>query len=362
MKMAILGTRGIPAEYGGFETFAQELSARLVRDNIDVTVYCKKVDSHAESQYKGVKLKYIKSPRLGPFTSLFYDLICILKALKNHDLIYMLGYGAGLFFWLPRIIRKPLWVNMDGLEWKRSKWPWYGKIYLRVNEWLAVKFAGLIIADAEQIKTYLVAKYGNNINCRMISYGAEVVSVPPDINLIQQCGLKPYDYYLVVCRLEPENNIKEIIKGFIRSSTSKKLIVIGSPKKKTRYARSILRADDTRVKLMGSIYNRELLKAIRYYSFTYIHGHSVGGTNPSLLEALGCGNPIIAHDNLFNREVAGNNAVYFSTPEQITDIIVSSKSTIGASNPARAMERIQKNYSWDSVADKYLKLLQDFKT
>lgn len=358
MKIAVLGSRGIPARYGGFETVVEELSTRFVLSGIKVTVFCEENESYKESEYKGVNLYYVKSPKIGSLTTILYDLRCILKVLKEYDLIYMLGYGAGLFFWIPRVFRKPIWVNMDGLEWKRAKWPWYGKFYLKINEWLAVKLASLIIADAYKIKDYLVSKYGKDINCHVIPYGAEIVDKPPDANLIRDYGLETSNYYLIVCRLEPENHVKEIIEGFVSSKTKKKLIIIGNHEINTPYIRELLKVKDNRIRFIGAIYDRKLLKAIRYYAFAYFHGHSVGGTNPSLLEALGCGNVVIAHDNLFNREVASDCAIYFSSSSQIPDIIAFLETGINNNFSTKAKERIRKMYTWDMITDQYLRLIQ----
>ena len=359
IKLAILGTRGIPSRYGGFETFAEELSTRLVKRGIEVTVFCEVNNSYNELEYKGVKLKYVKVTKIGHLTTILYDLRCILRALKGYNLIYMLGYGAGLFFWIPMIFKKPIWVNMDGFEWKRAKWPWYGKFYFKINEWLAVKFATLVVADAENIKSYLISKYGKDINCYVIPYGAEIVDKPPDINLIRSHNLEPSDYYLIVCRLEPENHVKEIMEGFVSSKTKKKLIIIGNHKINTPYVRELLKFRDDRIRFMDAIYDRGLLKAIRHYSFAYFHGHSVGGTNPSLLEALGCGNLIIAHDNPFNREVASDCALYFSSSFQISDIINSLELGKNKDFTTKARERIRRIYDWDLITDQYQKLIRD---
>lgn len=358
MKIAILGTRGIPGTYGGFETFTEELSTRLVKKGIEVTVFCYKKSIYGEPEYKGVKLLYVKKPKFGHLSTIFYDLFCIFKALRGYDLIYMLGYSTGLFFWIPRLFKKPLLVNMDGLEWKRAKWPTYGKIYLKLTEWLAVKFATLIIADSENIKYYLKSKFGKDINCYTIRYGTDIVDNPPDINQIQPYNLKPFKYYLVVCRLEPENHIKEIIEGFIISKTQKKLVIIGDYNIATPYIKELLKKKDERIKFIGAIYNKDLLKAIRFYAFAYFHGHSVGGTNPSLLEALGCGNKVIAHDNIFNREVASDCAIYFSSSSHIPNIIYSLENELNMNLATKAKNRMREKYNWDLIANEYQKLIQ----
>lgn len=358
-KIAILGTRGIPARYGGFETFAEELSVRLVKRGVDVTVFCDRIDAN-QTEYRGVRLRHVRSLKLGPLTMIVHDLHSILKALNGYDIVYILGYGCGPFFWIPRLFKKPIWVNMDGLEWKRSKWPWYGRLYLKVSEWLAVRFASLLVADAEGIKDYLTSKYGKTIKCHTIPYGAEVVATPPDRHLTKNLELEPFEYYLAVCRLEPENHVKEIVKGFQASGTSKKLIILGDHEKKSPYIKELLKAGGNRVRFMGTIFNKELLKAVRYYSFAYLHGHSVGGTNPSLLESLGCGNAVIAHDNPFNREVAGKAARFFSDSDGLAKLIDNFDDNHEDLNAMRkeAINIVQTRYTWEQVTNEYDKLFR----
>lgn len=359
MRIAILGTRGIPARYGGFETFAEELSTRLAANGFEVTVFCQRSNSNHAPEYKGVKLRYVRDYRVGSLSTVIFDFKCFVNSIRGYDLIYMLGYGAGIFMWLPRLFKKHVWVNMDGIEWKRSKWPWHGRLYLRINEWFAVKSASLIIADAEAIADYLRTKYGKHINCHTIPYGAEVVDTPPDINLIKAYGLKPFEYYLVVCRLEPENHVKEILEGFGLSGSQRSLVVIGDHEKGTPYVRELLKMDDKGIRFVGTVYDRELLKAIRYYSFAYFHGHSAGGTNPSLLEALGCGNMVIAHDNPFNREVAGEKSIYFSDSKGVARAVDELEQGDFDIESARmfAQSIIRERYTWEKITDEYNKLI-----
>jgi glycosyltransferase involved in cell wall biosynthesis len=358
-NLAILGTRGIPARYGGFETFAEELSAHLVKRGIDIAVFCDTRDTGFKNEYKGIKLIHVKEIHLGPFSTIIHDLVCILRALKGYDLIYMLGYGAGLFFWIPKVVRKTLWVNMDGLEWKRSKWPWYGKLYLKISEWLAAKSASSLIADCERIRDYLTSKYGQNIKCYTIPYGADIVDVPPDVKQLKELLLESFDYYLVVCRLEPENHIREIIQGFVASNTAKQLIIIGNHRMESSYVKALLKTEDRRVRFVGTVYDRAFLIAIRCYAFAYFHGHSVGGTNPSLLEAMGCGNRIIAHDNTFNHEVAADCAIYFSSATDITRIIAYIEKGTSIDTGKKAKDRIRKIYNWDLITDQYQQLIEN---
>lgn len=363
MKLAILGTRGIPAEYGGYETFAEELAVRLAQRGHEVTVFCEKGQGNTDKSYKGVRLEYVHAPSLGPLSIVWFDTHCMLRVGGNYDVAYLLGYGAGAFVWVPRIFKTPMWVNMDGLEWKRSKWPWYGRAYLKINEWCAAKFSSGMIADAEGMRLYLRDAYGSGPAIEMISYGADLVDAPPSAALLESFGLTPQNYYLVVCRLEPENHVKEIIKGFNLSNTDKQLIVVGNSDANTPYVREILLTAGEKVRFVGSCYDKQKLQAVRYFAFAYFHGHSVGGTNPSLLEAMGCGNQVIAHDNVFNREVAADAAEYFLSPSDIPAIIESfEKDNAGAAKRSEiAHERIRSIYSWDRIADQYEQLFQPLK-
>lgn len=283
----------------------------------------------------------------------------MLKASCRHDLIYLLGYGAGSFAWLPRLFDTRIWTNMDGLEWKRSKWPWYGKKYLRLNEWCAAKFSSGMVADSEGIRAYLLQRYGNSSAITMIPYGADVVEYPPDAELIESFRISPYNYYLVVCRLEPENHVLEIVQGFNNAKASRELLIVGNNDADSSYVQELKKIAGPRVRFAGVCYDKAKLAALRYHAYAYFHGHSVGGTNPSLLEALGCGNIVIAHDNVFNREVAGEAGLYFKKSGDIPRIVDNIEKMDGALRSrwsARARQLIRNRYTWDLVTEKYLQL------
>lgn len=361
-KIAILGTRGIPAQHGGFETFAEEIAIRLVSHGLEVTVYCMTKKRRPQALYKGVRLVSIAVPRLGPLTTIIFDLLCLWKARKGFDLVYMLGYGSSLFTCIPRLWGTPVWINMDGLEWKRSKWGGIAKTYLKIMEFIAMRFANRIIADAEGIKAFLYERHRVDTPCAMIAYGTQIIDQVPSTVILDERRLKPYHYYLVVCRLEPENHVQEVVEGYSRSGSSLPLVVVGDHRKPTAYVRRLLEWKSDRVQFYGAIYDRDRLAELRYYCTAYLHGHSVGGTNPSLLEALGCGNIVIAHDNPFNREVAGDAATYFNNSDEIPAIIGRLETMNDAqrtSAAARARKRIQDHYTWERITDAYIALLRD---
>lgn len=360
VHLAILGTRGIPASYGGFETFAEELALRLAERGVDVTVYCENRVGDKPEMYKGVRLTYIPSPQLGPLTTILFDLRCLWYSRKGFDVVYMLGYGTSIFCLIPRLWGTKVWINMDGIEWARAKWNLAAKIYFKVMEAIAVRIANRIIADAEGIRQFLQDRHKHISPCNVIPYGANVIDSAPDISLLAGLNLQPKQYYLIVCRLEPENHVLEIIEGFLSSKNQCVLTVVGDDKADTAYLRQLKSVRANNVRFVGPIYD-DKLRTLRYYCRAYFHGHSVGGTNPSLLEALGCGNIVIAHDNLFNREVVGDSGLYFKTSGEIPYHInkvenLSKEQRIEISVGAR--RRIKERYDWNAVAAAYQKILE----
>ena len=357
IKFAIIGSRGIPAEFGGFETFAEQLAVRLVKKNIEVTVFCEDTQSYKDDTYKGVNLVYVKTPNIVGLRSIWFDIVNIFKTLKGYDAVYMLGYNAAFAFILPWLFRTKFWVNMDGLEWKRSKWSFFAKKFLKTNEYFASKFAMLIIADAHGIADYLKRTYHISDKTVMIPYGANLLDKKPEPQIVEEIGFEVYEYYLVVCRLEPENHVLEILKGFVNSNISEKLIIVGDHKSESDYVKQLLRIKDKRVVFIGTIYDQDKLEALRFYCKTYIHGHSVGGTNPSLLEAMAANNFIIAHDNIFNREVTADSCVYFKTDNELTNILNTIHEFDFSIAKKTLRNLIKKKYNWKVIVDKYYYLL-----
>jgi len=359
LKIAILGSQGIPAKFGGFETFTEQLATRLAQRSFSVTVFCEAEDDNNPDTYKGVSLKHIKTPKITAIRSIWFDTVSILKCLGKYDVIYMLGYSVAFAFFLPRIFGDKFLVNMDGLEWKRTKWSAFAKFYLRIMEYLTVKCATRLVADAEGIADYLNKKYGYPQKIVMIPYGSDIIEIPPNLEILSNFGLEAGNYYLVVCRLEPENHVLEIIQGFSNTASKKKLVIIGDYKTGTPYTKTLTSQKDERVVFLGSIYNQEQLIAFRYHCYAYLHGHSVGGTNPSLLEAMACGNFVIAHDNVFNREVTENQGWYFTNSMELQQL-VEKLEAVGP--PAKVSnffrDIMKKKYNWDLIADSYAELFR----
>ena len=362
-SIAILGTRGIPAQYGGFETFADEVSTRLAARGLSVAVFCEDDDPDAPrpETYRGVDLVYVPVPQLGPLSTIVHDLRCLWRARSAYDVVYMLGYGAALFCWLPRLFGTEVWINMDGIEWRRTKYGRLGRLWLRMMEAAAVRTPTRIVADADAVEASLRGRHRRLPPCSVIPYGAPRRDEHPAEASVRALGLTPGRYHLVVCRFEPENHVREIIEGYTVSRSQRPLVVLGTARSETPYVSDLRRlaAADERVLLLPPIYDAERLTALRYHACTYLHGHSVGGTNPSLVEALGCGNAVIAHDNAFNREVAGPGALYFESADDVPNLVerLEADEQLRAQLGRDARQQQRQRYTWDAVVAAYLDLL-----
>lgn len=358
MKIAILGTRGIPARYGGFETFAEELATRLAVRGQQVTVYCES-DHTGTNEYRGVHLQHLSAPRLGSFTTILFDLKCLWHARSRFDVVYMLGYGAAIFCFIPRLWGTKVLINMDGVEWARAKWSTIAKLYFKLMESVAMRTPTQIVADAESIRRHLLERHRSVPPCAVIPYGAAVLEHTPDPALLAPWGLKENGYYLVLCRLEPENHVEEIVQGFLRSKSKRKLVIFGGLDSGTAYVERLRQTDDPRVIFAGTEYSPEKVQALRAHCRAYFHGHSVGGTNPSLLESMGCGALTVAHENPFNREVLAEAGLFFSTPQQLAglvDRIEGNDIRDEAKLRTWARESVKVRYSWELVTDRYEEL------
>ncbi len=360
MKIAILGTRGIPARYGGFETFAEKLATGLTALGFEVTVFCEASEPTALDDFQGVRLRYCPAPSLGSLRTIVYDIRCLWAARREYDLVYMLGYGAAQFCVIPRLWGTQVWINPDGLEWARAKWGFAAKSYFRLMEWASLRTANRIIADAYAIEANLAGRHGRLSACTVIPYGCEVIEDPPSMDVLADWSLDPRGYYLVVCRLEPENHVLEILDGFHRSASDKQLVVVGNHLQDNSYVRQLRAVRDSRIKMIGTVYQSVKLTALRYHSFGYLHGHSVGGTNPSLLEAMGCGNLILAHDNPFNRETLDGNGEFFRNAAELAALV--DRADVDGLNGARlragAKLRAKTCYRWPDIVARYAKELE----
>jgi glycosyltransferase involved in cell wall biosynthesis len=349
MRIGIIGTRGIPNRYGGYEQFVEYAAPALVRRGHEVYVYNSSLHPYKERTWKGVNIisKYDPENRIGTAGQFIYDFNCILDSRKrNFDIILQLGYTSSSIwnFLFPKTA--VVVTNMDGWEWKRGK---YSKIVrrflLQAEKWAALK-SDHLIADSKGIQQYLLEKY--NRDSAFIPYGAEpVINVNDEV--LKKRGITKFNYNLVLSRMEPENNIETIIRGHLLSGSDKPLILIGNHQ--NRFGSALYRKyHSEKIRFWGAEYNMETLNSLRHFACFYFHGHSVGGTNPSLLEAMASYVPIIAHDNIFNRTVLENDAFYFNSAADITAIL---DNQTGREGFKTAIEnnaaRIRNEYNWEHI-------------
>jgi len=364
MKIAFVSTRGIPNNYGGFEQFAEYISVGLAKRGHEIVVYSPHFHPYQESEYKGVRIKHIKSPEnwMGSSVgSFFYDFRCLRDALKNEnfDIIYEAGYTSIIpaYIWFNVKKRKDVIVttNMDGLEYKRTKFNSLVRKFVFWEERMAVKHSHYLVADNMGIQDYYKEKYGKP--SKFLAYGADIHD-DYDAELLKEFNLVPNDYYLIVARMEPENNIEMAIQGYLASNENGKrpLILVG--KTNTPFAKQLIKkyGNEKGLRFMGGIYDFKKLNSVRKFSYAYFHGHSVGGTNPSLLEAMASDVMMLAHDNIFNRAVLKENAFYYDGAESVTkllndidNIVSCNKERIVANN----LEEIRTNYSWEHLVDQH---------
>ena len=359
LRVGILGTRGIPNFYGGFEQFAEYLSAGLAAKGHEVYVYNSHNHPYQKECWNNVHIVHCYDPetKLGTAGQFIYDFNCIMDARKkNFDVILMLGFtSSSIWGWLYPA-NSTIIFNMDGLEWKRTKYSRFVQKFLLQAEKLAIKYANAYIADSEVIQTYLFSKYG--INSEYIAYGAEVL-VNEDEEVLKEYNVQRDNYFLLIARLEPENNIETILDGFHATATTKFFLVIGDTNNKFGKYLLAKYKNDARIKFAGGIYNNYLkLHSLKAFCFLYFHGHSVGGTNPSLLEAMASQALIVAHNNPFNESILGNDAFYFSSAADVKRIIEEIKRN------GREIEMIENNldkihskFNWNNITNQYEKFI-----
>lgn len=353
LRIAMVGTRGVPARYGGFETCIEEVGTRLAARGHQVTVYCRRtnVDGPALDDFQGMRLVHLPAMRKRSLETLSHTGLSVAH-LARHRTDVALVFNCANAPWLP-VIRSsgiPVATHVDGLEWKRAKWGPLGKRYYKLAERLSVRWSDALIADAVGISNYYRETHSAATN--LISYGAPVVE--PGSDGLAGVGLGPDAYHLLVARFEPENHVLEIVRGYAQSSARLPLVVVGSAPYSDEYTQRVHAEADSRVRFLGGVWDQKLLDQLYANARSYLHGHSVGGTNPSLLRAIGAGAPTEAFDVVFNREVLGSAGRYFTAPDELARLVEDSET-----DPAAAVRRGQAalqragSYDWDDVADRY---------
>lgn len=354
MNIAIIGTRGIPNHYGGFEQFAEYVSVGLVELGHQVTVYNSHNHPFKENNYKGVNLVHCYDPenRIGTAGQFIYDLNCILDTRKkNFDIILQLGYTSSSV-WSRLFPKKSIvTTNMDGLEWKRTKYSKKVQRFLQFAEKLAVKHSDYLIADSIGIQNYLKEKYSKD--SIYIPYGADIFKNPEKIYL-EKYQVEDNHYNLLIARLEPENSIEIILDGVAQSTSTMPFLVIGNHQTKFGDYLKEKYKEVKSIRFLGGIYDFTALNNLRYYSNIYFHGHTVGGTNPSLLEAMSSSCLICANNNIFNKAILNDDALYFATSVQIKNILDTNIKSQHLDYITNNIQKIQSTYTWGNIINQYL--------
>ena len=372
----IIGSNGIPAKYGGFETFVENLTKGRIDENIKYHVACLANDNN-EFEYNNARCFNVKVPNIGAAKAEYYDLVSLEKTIKyikknkiENAIVYVLGTGVGLFIWLYKKrlhkLGAKLYVNPDGCEWKRDKWNFILKKFFKVCEKKMAKNADLLICDSVNIENYIKEEYKKyNPKTTFIAYGSNVKE--DDITNLEELNtwyseknVKPNEYYLIVGRFVPENNYKTMLKEFIKSDTKKDLVIITNAQENKFYKKlkeETIIENDKRIKFVGTVYNYQMLKKIRENAFGYLHGHEVGGTNPSLLEALSTTKLNLLLNVGFNKEVARDGAFYWNKEEGNLSCLINKIDNISKEEIEKysklAKDRIRKDYTWEKIIKQY---------
>ncbi|GAB3160489.1 glycosyltransferase [Myceligenerans halotolerans] len=363
LRIAMIGTRGVPARYGGFETAVEEIGSRLAARGHHVRVYCRRPEQQDASDppvYLGMERVVLPALRRRSLETLSHTALSVghLVAHRTDAAIVFNAANAPLLPVL-RAARIPVAMHVDGLEWRRAKWGRVGKRYYREVETASVRLSDALIADAQGIADYYATEY--DVGSRLITYGAPDLSAVGSDRL-EELGLEPRGYHLVVARFEPENHVDVIVEGYVANDAELPLVVVGSAPYSEEYTQRIqdLADGDPRVRLLGGVWDQELLDQLYANAFTYLHGHSVGGTNPSLLRAIGGGTATVAYDVPFNREVLRDAGRYFRTPVELAEQVLTAEANPDdTESRGGELERRAKDYDWDVVVDGYELLAHD---
>ncbi|MEZ4838103.1 DUF1972 domain-containing protein [Flavobacterium sp.] len=358
MKIAILGTRGIPNYYGGFEQFAEFFSVYLVQKGHEVYCYNSHNHKFQDKIFHGVNIIHQHDPeyKYGTFGQFIYDYNCIIDSRKrDFDIILQLGYTSNSiwFFLLPK--KSIIITNMDGIEWKRSKYSRPVQQFLRFAERLAALSSDFLVSDSLGIQSFLKKRYKKEST--YIAYGAHPFTDPNEA-ILEQYHVEKENFNMIMARFEPENNLQMVLDGVVKSEDKTPILVIGNHN--TKYGEYLKKRykNYTRIRFLGAIYNLEHLNNLRYFSKLYFHGHSVGGTNPSLLEAMASKALILAHDNDFNKGIIKQNGYYFANVEEVKNLLLTIKKNDNLQFIQNNFEAIVNEFNWDKINGEYLSLFE----
>ncbi|MGU3537902.1 DUF1972 domain-containing protein [Methylobacterium sp. A54F] len=356
-SVLILGTRGIPASHGGFETFAEKLALFLVARGWRVGVYCQEDVDHVDQRFaqrtwRGVELIDVRVAMRGPAATLAFDGFCALDAARRGGTCIVLGYNGAVFLPLLRLAGRKILTNMDGIEWRRPKWSLPVRTFFWLSEWIAAWSSNRLVADHPGIADHLATRRPRRA-IATIPYGGEPIrdrSAEP----LRRLGLAPDGYLVSIARIEPDNNILTLVEAFSRAPRGMTLAVLGQLDPDNAYHRAVRAAAGPEVLFPGAIYEPATVQALRLHARAYLHGHTVGGTNPSLVEALWAGNAVIAHDNVFNRGTAGDAQLYFTDRDSCAQAIETVLTDLGRLAVARSAARARSAaFAWDDILGAY---------
>jgi len=365
VRIAMIGTRGVPARYGGFETAVEEVGRRLAARGHEVTVYCRAFPGPGRArpeEYAGMRLVHLPAIRVRALETLSHTAVSVLHVLRRGDVDAVLVFNAANSVFLPllRLRRLPTATHVDGLEWRRGKWGRGGRAYYRLAESLAVRWSDRLIADAKGIADYYRDEFGATSD--EIAYGAPLLGDVGDDKLAA-VGVHAGRYHLVVARIEPENHVDLIIMGYLRSRATLPLVIVGSAPYRSAHSEHVRRfaAGHPALRLLGGVWDQRQLDQLYANAATYIHGHSVGGTNPSLLRAMGAATATLAYDVSFNRDVLGPAGRFFADAESLARELERAEAdpdTVTALGNELA-RRAATVYTWEEVTDGYERLCRE---
>jgi len=355
-----MGTRGVPASHGGFETFAEDFALYLSNKGWTVQVYCQ-IDGHGKittDSWKGITRVNVPVKGDSPLATAIFDFKGIIHSLESKEVVLTLGYNTAALNVLYRFCGVPNIINMDGIEWKRGKWSLLFKIWFYINETMACWIGNKLVADHPGIKQHLLSRtFSDKIS--VIPYAAPRIEAA-DESLLSKFNLEKERYCILIARPEPENSILEVVKAFSRCTRNIKLVILGNYSAQKSYQDRVLSAASEEVIFLGAIYDKASVQALRFYARFYIHGHTVGGTNPSLVEALGAGSAVMAHDNIFNRWVTDNKACYFKTENNCDEMLsrmIRDDEYIAVLRAAMR-KRYLEEFTYDKIHGAYEKLVE----
>lgn len=370
MKIAIIGHRGIPANYGGFETFAEEIGDNLVQEGHEVYVYCRKNNiSYRGDTYKGMHLVFLPTIATKFFDTIFHTALSVIHVVlkRKVDVVLMVNVGNAPVSFIPRLFGIPVALNVDGLEWDRKKWPTVAKAYLKACSYLAKWFPTTLVTDAKVIHDFYKKHRGEDST--MIPYGTVCERKEfPDV--MKKHGVEKEKYFLYVSRFEPENNVHVVVKAFEKITTDMKLIIIGDATYNSEYRDQVMSTSDERIIFTGFLYGAEY-KALQQNAYAYVQATEVGGTHPALIEGMGYGNCVLYLGTPENVEVTGDAGIPFAFSKHSEEMIqnlavqmqkVVENDTIVDTYRKRAVAHVEKTYRWDTVTKQYISLLESLRT